>query len=103
MADGAMAWDPTPFAGWVEAVESWPWSEWQVGARQLGWVKSGTCGACRHPMAVYQEIVVYDQAMPEDYVEVVHAGCNCGLPHANRPSDAQFRGCGQQANVRGVS
>jgi hypothetical protein len=54
-------------------------------------------------MAVYQEIVVYDQAMPEDYVEVVHAGCNCGLPHANRPSDAQFRGCGQQANVRGVS
>lgn len=96
------AWDPSPYKGWKETVENWPWTEWNEGSgAQEGWKKAGDCIACGHRMAVYQEIVYSIE--PDREPTPVDAGCNCQHPHAGRPDDDRFRGCGQTAQISPAS
>jgi hypothetical protein len=101
MPDGTEDWDDSPFAGWSEAVQTWPWEEWnEGGGRQEGWVKSGPCPRCGHTIAIYQEIVVYINPPPAGYVEYVDACCNCGFKHTGRAPDAPCEGCGPSARIK---
>lgn len=93
-----MKWDPTPMPGWAEAVNAWPWEEWNVGGgRQEGWKKSNYCPRCNHWITVYQRFAFFLD-VPDD-TGMHRAACNCGMPHPERPSADPDEGCGQEARV----
>ena len=90
-------WNPDYNAEWAEAVAGWKWEEWQEGTGpREGWVKSGACPRCTHPMSVFQREMSYI-IEPAPWVD---AGCNCGETHEKRPDDARFPGCGPKAQVK---
>lgn len=88
-------WAPGAPASWADVVGCWPWEEWNVGGgRPEGWRKAGSCPRCGHVMAVYQQAYFGLRR-----IDTVRAGCNCGQPHAGRPDDADFAGCGAEARI----
>lgn len=93
--------------GWVDQVNSWLWEEesHHLSTAVLGYVKSGPCPRCTHPMKVRRagpgyfglaaESAVTPQATPP-----VQARCNCTAIHPERP-EGTHTGCGQAALADG--
>lgn len=100
MVTEALQWDDAENPGWIEAVESWDWTDWKIENEFVGWVKSGPCPRCDHTIAIYQEVHVY--ALPLDSPTRVRAGCNCQHKHDGRPSDDPLKGCGSHGTVTGA-
>lgn len=90
----AREYERTTPQSWIDDVASWPWQEWTINGTLVGWVKTGECPRCRHPIAVYQEIVY--GVLPS----LVVATCNCEEAHPGRPADLK-QGCGQHGRVLG--
>jgi hypothetical protein len=93
-----VAYDDVLVPEWSAEVDSWAWQEWRTDkGTQMGWYKVGECPACRHPMSHYQRIV-YALTAPAGDSHM--ARCNCGKPHAGRPSEANVAGCGRHGNIQ---
>ena len=91
------SWDDAFDPSWAQRVASWPWLDWNEGAPpREGWKKQGNCPRCGHEMTVYQEVVYM---LDYDPSHLVPAHCNCGRPHAGRPDNDKFRGCGPGALI----
>jgi hypothetical protein len=96
----SVPWDPAYSEDWARQVAQWPWEEWQAGTGPIeGWKKVGNCPNCGHRIAVYQEIVF---TFDESKAEFVDVGCNCRRPHAGRPEDDKWKGCGKSAEIRAM-
>ena len=117
MADGdepnPLPWDSTPFSGWVDAVDAWPWRPLGEGA----WEKHGACPRCTHTMDAVKGGLVDVAASEEDAEAEMLASddagpfvigsraarnfyvrCNCKAEHSGRPAEFEL-GCGQSGSI----